>query len=213
MTQQPNSSGLKQYIFTKETLNDPLTNTDSSHSQLCLYKIIDNGGNIAAQFHYYPKKQFIEIDGKEMTVSVIEKFFKKTQYLLIHNNQSVGEYKFIDSSMRLFWNDVPSEPNGILTFNDKVFNFRRIPAAVRALRFKKDTWGHFKFRLYAVKGDMYAEYMLKMPQFTWQRFGFINHLPFTGSIETNTDNIMVVVSAFYLMERVFETLDDTDSVN
>lgn len=210
MPLQPQPSDVKQYTFTKEILNDPLTNTNSPHSQLCLYKIIDNEGNTAAQFHYYPKKQFIEIDSQEITVSVIEKFFKKTQYLLIDNNQPVGEYKFIDSAMRLFWQDVPSEPNGILTFNDMVFNFRRVPAAVRALRFKKDTWGFYKFRLYGINGDTYAEYTLKMDQLTWQRYG---HIPFTGAIETNADNIMIVVSAFYLMERVFETLDDTDSYN
>ena len=212
MSLQPNSSVLKQYTFTKENLNNPEINTYNSRQQKSLYKIIDKEGSIAAQFYYLPTKQFIQIDGKEITVSVIEKFLKKTQYQLIDNNQQVGEYKFNHNALCVFWQDVPSEPNGTVTLNNMVYNFRRISTGIRSLRLKKETWGHFKFRLYAVMGDVYAEYTLKMEQLNWLRTGFVNHHPFTGSIETNSENIMVVVAAFYLMERVWETLEETDAI-
>jgi hypothetical protein len=212
MTLQSNSSVIKQCTFTKEILNDPALNKLIYTKQLCLYKIIDNEGNIAAQFYYHPEKHAIEIDGKKITISVIEKFLKRTQYLLIENKQKIGEYKFNYSELCHYWQDVPSDPNGTVTFNNIVYNFRRISPGIRSLLFKKETWGHFKFRLYAIKGDAYAEYTLKMDQLTWQRAGSVNHYPFNGTIETNSENILLVVSAFYLMERVFETLDDTDSI-
>lgn len=203
MTLQPKSSDVKQYTFTKEILNDPLTGNSRKH--LRLYKLIDNNGNTAAQFFYYAKEQFIEIDGKKIAVSVIEKFLKKPQYLLIDSaNNQLGEYTFIDSEMRLFWQDVPAEPNGTITLGEAVYNFRRIPAGI-------PSGGYFKFMLYDIYGDTYADYTLKVDQLTWwQRFN-TNYQLFNGTIETNTSNIMIVVSAFYLMERVFETLDDTDS--
>lgn len=212
MNLQPQPADVKQYTFTKEILNDPLTNTNSRHSQLCLYKIVDNKGNTAAQFHYYPKKQFIEIEGKEFAVSEIERFFKATKYLLIDagKNQPVGEYKFNDSAIHFFWEDVPTEPNGTILLDDMVYYFRRIRSGVRSLRLRKETWGHFKFRLYAVKGDMYAEYTLKIDQPGWRQSMCVNLHSLNGTIETNTQNILVVVAAFYLMERVFETLDDAD---
>ncbi|HEY8893725.1 MAG TPA: hypothetical protein VIM79_02885 [Niastella sp.] len=212
MTLQPNADVIKQYTFTKENLNDPATNTYNSLQQKSVYKIIDNEGNIAAQFYYLPAKQFIQIDGKEITVSVIEKFLKKTQYLLMENNRQVGEYKFIHSGLCHFWQDVPSDPNGAVTLNDMIYNFRRIPSGIRSLQFKKETWGHFKFRLYAVYGDAYAQYTFRIDQLSWLRTGFINHHPFSGAIETNSENLLVVVAAFYLMERVLATTEETDTI-
>jgi hypothetical protein len=91
-----------------------------------------------------------------------------------------------------------------------VYNFRRISSGVRSLAFKKETWGYFKFRLYAVLGDAYVDYTLNIEQLTWYRTGNVNGLPFSGAIETNAENILVIAAAFYLMERVFETLDDDD---
>lgn len=212
MTPQADSSVIKQYSFTKEILNDPRTNTYNAYQQKSLYKIIDDEGSIVAQLYYLPDKQFIEIDGKEITVSVIEKFLRKTQYLLIENNQPIGAYKFNHSGLFPFWQDIPSDPNGTVIFNNLVFNFRRVSTGVRSLQFKKETWGHFKFRLYAVIGDAYAEYTLKMDQLNWLRAGFINHHPFSGAIETNSTNLFIVVSAFYLMERVFATTEETDTI-
>jgi hypothetical protein len=114
MSLQPNPSVIKQYTFTREVLNDPAPDKIFSRKHLCLYKIIDNEGNIAAQFYYSSRKQFIEIDGKEITVAVIEKFLKKTQYQLIENNKQVGEYTFNHSGLCLFWQDVPSDPMALL---------------------------------------------------------------------------------------------------
>jgi hypothetical protein len=128
------------------------------------------------------------------------------------NNQQVGAYKFNHNALCHFWQDVPSDPNGFVTLNNMIYNFRRIPTGIRSLQFKKETWGHFKFRLYAVRGDAYAEYTFRMEQLNWIRSGFVNHHPFTGAIETNSKNILVVVAAFYLVERVFETLEETDAI-
>ena len=40
----------------------------------------------------------------------------------------------------------------------------------------------------------------------------LQHHPFSGAIETNSENILVVVAAFYLMKRVWETLEETDAI-
>jgi hypothetical protein len=210
MTKQPIPSAIKQYTFTKEILDDHITNSTNLRKQLRLYKVINSEGNIAGQFFYYPKKQFIAIDGNEIEVKVIEKFFKKTQYPLIDtkSNGQIGEIKYFGGPISYFWQDVPSLPNGTITLDDIVFNFRRIPAAVRSIPFKQDTWGHFKFRLYAIKGDKYANYTLKMDVPAWRTIGF-NYIPFTGTIETNFENITAIVAAFYLMEYEFELQDET----
>src|ERR1044072_6650893 len=127
MTLQPNSSDVKRYTFTREILNDPVTG--NSRKQLCLYKLIDDNGITAAQFYYYAKEQFIEIEGKKLRVSVNEKFWKKPQYLLIDpSNNELGEYTCTESGMRVLWPDIPTEPNATVTLDKAVYNFRRIPA-------------------------------------------------------------------------------------
>lgn len=82
-----------------------------------------------------------------------------------------------------------------------------IPPEIRYTAFKQDTWGYFRFRLYAVKGNEFAEYSLKMDIPVWRTESFAN-IPFTGTIETNSQIMMAMLAALYLMEKEFEIEDN-----
>src|ERR1044072_7771000 len=182
----------KQYTFTREILNDHVRHTKNS-GKLRLYKIIDSEGNIAAQFYSYPKKQVIEVNGKEIVVSVVEKFFKETKYLLIDSekNEPIGEYKYFGAEISYFWQDVPTEPNGTITLDDILFYFRRIP--VGSSPFDQEPPGYYHFRLYAVMGDEYADYKLNISPSTWLNARSNTSCSFAGAIETNSKNITAMV--------------------
>jgi hypothetical protein len=178
--------------------------------QLRLYKVYNEADNIVGSFHYYPKEQFFKFGEREISISVISKLFKKSKYLMLDkgNQEQAGEYEvFGGYGINRFYQDVPSSPTGIVKIADKHFNFRRIPAEVEYSVLKKATWGYFKFKIYSVKGNEFYEYSLKMDIPVWGKAHFTNYRPFIGNIESNSDNLFVLLAGFYLMEIEFDYED------
>ncbi|MBK7885635.1 MAG: hypothetical protein IPJ81_18995 [Chitinophagaceae bacterium] len=145
------------FKFSKELIGLPNKPTN----QLRLYKLLDDNNQVVGQFFYYPKEKLICFGDRELSIEVITKFMKKTKYFLVdkNNNKQIGEYEiFGGSGTNTFWQDVPSLPTGTIKIDGILFNFRRIPTGIKYSFLKQDTWGYFKFRLYAIKGQEFYEY-------------------------------------------------------
>lgn len=196
------------FTFSKELVDHGLSG--KPHLQLRLYKVFDEAGAVAGSFHYYPKEQFFKIGEREILISVISKLFRKSKFLMLDrtSQEQVGEYEvFGGYGINHFYQDVPSAPTGIIKIAGKNFNFRRVPAEAGYSVFKKATWGYFKFRLYSIIGNEFYEYSLKMDIPALSKAHFTNYRPFTGNIESTSDNLFVLLAGFYLMEIEFEYED------
>jgi hypothetical protein len=199
------------FKFSKELIDTGSTNRPSE--QLRLYKIVDDKDQLLGQFFYYPKEQIINFHNREISIEVVSKFLKKTKYFLVDrkDNNHVGEYEIFGGfGVNRFWQDVPSSPTGTIKLGDTLFNFRRIPADTKYSFLKQETWGYFKFRLYAIKGQEFYEYSLKMDIPVWSKPHYTNYRPFTGTIVSNSDNIFAILAGLYLMEVEFNFEDTKD---
>lgn len=197
------------YKFSKELVEINATSRQSK--QLRLYKIFDDKDRLAGEFFIYPKQYLIRFNDREITIEVISKFLKKTKHFLVDkkDHEKVGEYEvFGGNGVNHFWQDVPSSPTGTIKLGDSLFHFRRIPPDVRRAFLKPDTWGYFKFRLYAVKGEEFYEYSLKIDIPAWSNRYFFKFEPFVGTIESNADNVFAILAGLYLMELEFEFEDN-----
>ncbi len=197
------------YKFSKELIDE--YPGDKPYRQLRLYKILDNKKQIVGQFYYYADEQYFLFGDKQISIEVISKLFKKTRYNLVNQSKQIqiGNYEIFGGfGIARFWEDVPSTPTGTINVDNKKYNFRRIPADIEYSFFKKATWGYFKFRLYATKGNEFYEYSLKMDIPSFSKVHYTNYRPFTGEIESNSDNILVMLAGFYLMEIEFEFEDN-----
>lgn len=199
------------FKFSKE-----LVDTDSANrpgKQLRLYKVLDDKDQVLGQFLYYPKEQIISLADRKISIEVVAKPLKKTKYFLVDkkDNEQIGEYEICGGfGVNHFWQDVPSSPTGTIRLGDTLFNFRRIPADIRHLLVKQETWGYFKFRLYAIKGQAFYEYSLKMDMPAWSKPRYTNYRPFSGTIVANSDNILAILAGLYLMEVEFDYEDSKD---
>lgn len=197
-----------KFTFCKELIDKNSTNRPGK--KLRLYTLLDDQNQLIGQFFYYPKEQIIIVNDQEISIEVAPKFFKKTKYLLVDKKDSkqVGEYNILGGyGINHFWQDIPSSPTGTLTLGDTVFNFRRIPPAIRYSFLKQDTWGYFKFHLYAIKGTEFYEYSLKMDIPVWSKSHYTKYRPFVGTIESNSDNVLAILAGLYLMEMEFDFED------
>lgn len=186
----------RQYAFTKELIDG---------YWLRQYNFFDATGELAGQFNYDGERQYLQYDDTEIEVEVISKLFKKTRYLLVDSRSktTVGEYQLLGTGISLFWQDVPSSPNGTITLNDAVYNFRSLSTGIMPSLLQPESWGHYKFRLYAVRGDQFAEYTLKVALPFLKNMGIENY-PFTGTVETNFASMKPVLAACYLIEWEFK---------
>lgn len=196
------------FRFTKELIGNSSTNRPDK--QLKLYKIFDDREVLRGQFFYYPEKQIISFENREILIEVGSKFFKKTKYLLTDkkDGKQVGEYEISGGiGISLFWQDVPTLPTGKVILNNMVFNFRRIAPDVSYSSLKQEYWNYFKFRLYAVKGDEFYDYSLKLDTSIVSKSNLVKHRPFIGAIESNSDNVFAILAGLYLMEIEFDNED------
>ena len=199
------------FKFSKELIDSDSTKRPSK--QLRLYKISDDKDQLLGQFFYYPKEQIINFDDREISIEVVSKFLKKTKYFLVDKKDSkqVGEYEIFGGfGVNHFWRDVPSSPTGTIKLDDTVFNFRRIPSDIKYSFLKRETWGYFKFRLYAIKGHEFYEYSLKMDIPVSSKPHFTKYRPFVGTIESSSDNVFAILAGLYLMEVEFDFEDTKD---
>ena len=199
------------FKFSKELIDTDTTNRPNK--QVRLYKILDGKDQLLGQFFYYPKEQVIYFSDREISIEVVSKFFKKTKFFLVDkkDNNQVGEYEIFGGfGVNHFWQDVPSSPTGTIKLGDALFNFRRIPSDIKFSFLKQETWGHFKFRLYAIKGQEFYEYNLKMDIPVWSKPHYTKYRPFVGTIESNSDNIFTILAGLYLMEVEFDFEDTKD---
>ena len=199
------------FKFSKELIDKDSTNRPSK--QLRLYKLLDERNQLLGQFFYNPKEQIINYDDREISIEVVSKFLKKTKYFLVDrkDNKQVGEYEIFGGyGVNHFWQDVPSSPTGTIKLGDTVFNFRRIPADIKYSFLKQETWGYFKFRLYAIKGKEFYEYSLKMDIPVLSKPHFTKYRPFFGTIVSNSDNVFAMLAGLYLMEVEFDFEDTKD---
>lgn len=197
--------------FSKELIDTDPTNRPSN--QLRLYKISDDKDRLLGQFFYYPKEQIINFNDREISIEVVSKFLKKTKYFLVdkNDNRQVGEYEILGGfGINPFWKDVPSSPIGTIKLDNALFNFRRIPADIKYSFFRQETWGYFKFRLYAVKGQEFYEYSLKMDIPALSKPNYTKYRPFVGTIASNSDNIFAILAGLYLIEMEFDYEDKVD---
>lgn len=199
------------FKFSKELIDN---NPSSSHiTQLRLYKILDEKDQLLGQFFYYPKEQIINFDDKEISIEVSSQFLKKTKHFLVDKkeNKQVGEYEIYGGfGVNHFWQDVPSSPTGTIKLADTVFNFRRIPPDIKYSFLNQETWGYFKFRLYAIYGQEFYEYSLKMDIPVWSKPHSIKYRPFIGTIESNSDNVFAILAGLLFMEVEFDFEDKKD---
>ncbi len=199
------------FKFSKELIDKDSTNRPSK--QLRLYKIWDDKNQLLGQFLYYPKEQVINFNNREISIEVVSKFLKKTKHFLVDkkDNKQVGEYEvFGGFGVNHFWQDVPSSPTGTIKLGDTLFNFRTIPADIKYSFLKQETWGYFKFRLYATKGLEFYEYSLKMDIPVWSKPHYTKYGPFVGTIASNFDNVFAILAGLYLMEVEFDFEDTKD---
>ncbi|MGN6437613.1 MAG: hypothetical protein ACTHMM_13820 [Agriterribacter sp.] len=196
------------FKFSKELI---VNNTENGpNEQLRLYKIMDNKDQLMGQFFYYPKEQIINFNDRKISIEVVSKFLKKTKYFLVDNkdNKKVGEYEVLGGfGINYFWQDVPSSPTGTIQLIDTLFNFRRIPTDIKYSFSKKETWGYFKFRLYAIKGEEFYDYSLKIDIPVWSKPHFTKYRSFVGTIVSNADNVFAMLAGLYLMEIEFDYED------
>jgi hypothetical protein len=85
-----------------------------------------------------------------------------------------------------------------------------MPSDIKHSFFKQETWGYFKFRLYANKGQEFYEYSLKMDIPVFCKSHFTNYRPFEGTIKSNSDNVFAILAGLYLMEMEFDFEDTKD---
>ena len=198
-----------KYKFSKEVIDEYAD--DKPYEQLRLYKLLNENDQIIGQFFYYSNRQYFVFGKTKILVEVISKIFKKTVYNLIdyNTNQKVGEYEiFGGRGIDRFWQDVPSIPTATIHIEDKKFNFRRISADINFSTFKKETWGYFKFKLYATKGNEFYDYTLKMDIPVFSKANYHKYRPFVGQIESNSNNILIILAGMYLMDIEFEYEDN-----
>jgi hypothetical protein len=194
------------YKFSKEQADE--YPDDKPYRELMLYKVIDDNDQIVGQFYFYRDEQYFVFDNTQISIEVISKLFKKTKYNLLNNNKPIGNYEiFGGGGIDRFYQDVPSNPTATINIGDQKYNFRRIPAAVEYSFFKQETWGYFKFRLYAVKGNEFYDYSLKMDIPFLSKANYTKYRPFVGQIESNSDNMLVMLAGIYLMDIEFEYED------
>jgi hypothetical protein len=196
------------FKFSKELIVIDAANRPSE--QLRLYKVADENDQLLGQLFYYQDQQIIAFDDRKISIEVMRKFLKKSTYFLVdkRDNTQVGEYKVLGGfGVNYFWQDVPSSPTGTISMGDKSFVFRRIPPDISHSIFKRETWGYFKFRLYANKGQEFYEYSLKMDIPLWSKPYYTRYQPFVGTIESNADNVFAILAGLYLMEMEFKFED------
>ena len=199
------------FKFSKELIDSNPTNRPNK--QLRLYKLLDGKDQLIGQFFYYPREQIITFEDREISIEVVSTFLKKNKYFLVDkkDNEQVGEFEILGGfGINHFWQDVPSSPTGTVKLGDTLFNFRRIPADIKYSFLKQQTWGYFKFRLYAIKGKEFYEYSLKMDIPVLSKSHYTKYRPFVGIIVSNSDNIFAILAGLYLMEVEFDFEDTKD---
>ena len=197
-----------KFKLTKELIDE--YPDDKPYRQLRLYKVFRDEGQIVGQFFYYTDEQYFIFDDTQISIEVILKLFKKTKYNLLDKKKQIqiGDYEIFGGfGINRFWQDVPSTPTGLINIGYKKYNFRRIPAEVENSFFKKATWGYCKFRLYETKGNEFYEYSLKMDIPVLSKAHFTKYRPFVGEIESNSENLLIILAGLYLMDIEFEFED------
>jgi hypothetical protein len=172
---------------------------------------MDEEGQAAGRFFYYNKEQYFVFGETKISIEVISRLFRKDEIYLLEsatNNRKGSCEIFGRGGIDVLWEDIPSTPAGVIHFNDKKYNFRRIVPAVQYSYSDKETWDYFRYRLYAVKGNEFYDYSLKMSVPVWSNHGHISKSPFIGQIESNSDNILLILAGIYLMEVLFERQDN-----
>ena len=196
------------YKFSKELIDE--YPDDKPYRQLRLYKIYDNKEQILGQLFYYRDEQYFVFGDTKISIEIVSKLFKNTKYYLVDDNKKIqiGEYDiFGGCGINRFWQDVPSTPTATINLGDKKFYFRRIPAEVEYSFFKQETWGYYKFRLYATKGNEFFEYSLKMDIPILSKANYTKYRAFVGQLESNSDNLLAILAGPYLMDIEFEFED------
>ena len=200
------------FIFSKELIdNDPTTKRGKRSSQ---YKILDAKNNLLGQFFHSSEEPLIYVGDKEISIDTVSKFLKKTKHFLVDNKdrKQIGEYEILGGhGIDHFWKDIPSSPTGTIKLNDTLFNFRRVAPDVRYSFLKQETWGYFKFRLYAIERKEFYEYCLKMDVPIYDKPNQTKWRPFLGTIESNSDNILAILAGLYLMEIEFAFEDSKNN--
>lgn len=201
-----------QYAFSK-MLGDESDQNFLLRNAPRLITVTKEDNEIAGRFFYYPQEQFLKFNDTEIRIENIQKIFKKTRRLLIHaqSNERLGEYEILGGGINYSWKDVPYPPNATVRLNNNDYNFRRVAPDIPYWPFDRSTWGQYKFFLYALKGDEFVEYALAMDKPVWQRPRSTNLLPFEGTIQTNSNNMVLLLSGFYLIEAEFEHEDSENS--
>jgi hypothetical protein len=198
--------------FTKELKSEQYPTDFVPKKLLRLYQVWE-GNKLWGQFFHYPEKHFFKVEDKEVSIEVISKWFQKCKYLLNDDmeNKLIGKYEIFNMRMIPFLAYEPLPPDASVTINDKLYYFRRLNPDIPSDLIKQETWGHFKFRLYAIKGNEYADYCLKMDIPIISKPNYTNNRPFTGTIETNIEDKLTILSALYLMEFAFKEEDQKDA--
>lgn len=180
--------------------------------QLKVYKLFDANNQAIGWFFHYPNKQIIRIGDRDIYIETISSFRKKKCFLVDKiEKKQIGEYGIFGGGTNYFWQDVPSSPNAIIKIDEVQFNFRRVLPDVSYSLLKKEYFNYFKFRLYAVKGNEFYEYSLKMDYPIRKKPYYSRYQPFVGTIESNSDNIFPILCGFYLIEKEFDYEDKDDS--
>ena len=198
-----------KYKISKELIDE--YSDDKPYEELRLYKLIDENEKVVGQFFYYTDRQYFIFGKTNISIEVISNLFKKTIYNLVDCNtkNKIGEYEiFGGRGIDRFWQDAPSKPTASIYVDDKKLNFRRITADVDYSFFRKETWGYFKFKLYATKGNEFYYYTLKMDVPIISKSNYTKFRSFSGQVETNSNNILIILAGLYLMDVEFDYEDN-----
>jgi hypothetical protein len=190
--------------FTKEIIPNQYNSSASLYGRPRVYKVFDENGSLIGESHH-DTQQYFTYNSEEIRIDGGTSFFTKTRHTIRNATigQRIGEITINGFGMSRFWQDVPSDPNSKVIIGRDEFYFRRIAPDVEPFFLKRNTWGYYRFRLYALKSEVYAEYSLKMAVPIFNNKNYIKFRPFEGSVETNFVDLLPMFTAFSLMEGEF----------
>jgi len=181
--------------FTKKVTNEVLTTDVKTKDQTRTWRLFDGQGILAGEFVLTHEKQFFRLGDRFVHVQ------GRKHHLVDAANEQIG--MFMPDGNSLFSKEPPVTGDPYMKIMDKIYLFNQLPSDVSWNILKADTYGHYKFGIRALRGQDFATYSLKIDLPAWHRLP-INYFPLDGTIETNMDDMLVILSTFYMIELWFE---------
>ena len=183
-----------KYTFLKEILKIHKTEDNQELRNCKLFTVFDNNIKIG-HFVYHSKQSYWENENSKFTIE-----FKKKGYLrslLKISNQAgrseIGSYEMNN------WKSI-----GMVSLNGHKYQLAILSPEVEHSFFNKSTWGYYKISLSNEFEEALYYFKIDFPVIS---FLDPSLKPFTGNIELSGNNLDLLFSGFYLVERYLESKD------